>query len=185
VFNSPSVEEAISAGSCRLARAICRFTFGRIDSALDLHRRADRGPIGMPVAIFVRHELDNPYSIGPDMKNPWMKKNPFLSMWLSGANAVAVQRAVTRRRRRSAGPPLSGPLRSRRRNPKRKGERVADSHLVWHVERDEACDSSDHAHPLPSDAREPVHQKTQRRASSFFCPAPVQSNHGISQSAAA
>jgi hypothetical protein len=23
------------------------------------------------------------------MKNPWTKKNPFLSMWLSGANAVA------------------------------------------------------------------------------------------------
>jgi hypothetical protein len=23
------------------------------------------------------------------MKNPWLKKNPFLSMWLSGANAVA------------------------------------------------------------------------------------------------
>jgi hypothetical protein len=23
------------------------------------------------------------------MKNPWMKKNPFLSMWLSGTNAVA------------------------------------------------------------------------------------------------
>ena len=23
------------------------------------------------------------------MSNPWMKKNPFLSMWLSGANAVA------------------------------------------------------------------------------------------------
>jgi hypothetical protein len=23
------------------------------------------------------------------LKNPWMKKNPFLSMWLSGANAVA------------------------------------------------------------------------------------------------
>lgn len=22
------------------------------------------------------------------MKNPWTKKNPFLSMWLSGANAV-------------------------------------------------------------------------------------------------
>ena len=22
------------------------------------------------------------------MKNPWMKKNPFMSMWLSGANAV-------------------------------------------------------------------------------------------------
>jgi hypothetical protein len=25
----------------------------------------------------------------PEMKNPWTKKNPFLSMWLSGANAVA------------------------------------------------------------------------------------------------
>jgi hypothetical protein len=24
-----------------------------------------------------------------DMKNPWTKKNPFLSMWLSGANAIA------------------------------------------------------------------------------------------------
>lgn len=23
------------------------------------------------------------------MKNPWLKKNPFLSMWLSGANSVA------------------------------------------------------------------------------------------------
>jgi hypothetical protein len=23
------------------------------------------------------------------MKNPWTKKNPFLSMWLSGANTVA------------------------------------------------------------------------------------------------
>lgn len=23
------------------------------------------------------------------MRNPWTKKNPFLSMWLSGANAVA------------------------------------------------------------------------------------------------
>ena len=22
------------------------------------------------------------------MKNPWLKKNPFLSMWMSGANAV-------------------------------------------------------------------------------------------------
>ena len=22
------------------------------------------------------------------MKNPWLKKNPFLSIWLSGANAV-------------------------------------------------------------------------------------------------
>jgi hypothetical protein len=23
------------------------------------------------------------------MNNPWMKKNPFLSMWLSGANSIA------------------------------------------------------------------------------------------------
>ena len=23
------------------------------------------------------------------MRNPWTKKNPFMSMWLSGANAVA------------------------------------------------------------------------------------------------
>ena len=23
------------------------------------------------------------------MKNPWTKKNPFMSMWLSGANSVA------------------------------------------------------------------------------------------------
>jgi len=23
------------------------------------------------------------------MTNPWMKKNPFMSIWLSGANAVA------------------------------------------------------------------------------------------------
>jgi hypothetical protein len=26
---------------------------------------------------------------GSAVKNPWGKKNPFLSMWLSGANAVA------------------------------------------------------------------------------------------------
>ena len=40
------------------------------------------------------------------MKNPWLKKNPFMSMWLSGANKVAgaarglvtaaVQREATR-----------------------------------------------------------------------------------------
>jgi len=23
------------------------------------------------------------------VRNPWLKKNPFMSMWLSGANAVA------------------------------------------------------------------------------------------------
>ncbi len=26
---------------------------------------------------------------GTQMRNPWIKKNPFMSMWLSGANAVA------------------------------------------------------------------------------------------------
>jgi hypothetical protein len=29
------------------------------------------------------------HSGGGAVKNPWGKKNPFLSMWLSGANAVA------------------------------------------------------------------------------------------------
>ena len=29
------------------------------------------------------------HRIGVDMKNPWTKKNPFMSMWLSGANRVA------------------------------------------------------------------------------------------------
>jgi hypothetical protein len=25
---------------------------------------------------------------GASMKNPWLKKNPFMGMWLSGANSV-------------------------------------------------------------------------------------------------
>ena len=39
------------------------------------------------------------------MKNPWLKKNPMLSMWLSGANAVAGAargRAVAVGRRQTA-----------------------------------------------------------------------------------
>jgi hypothetical protein len=39
------------------------------------------------------------------MKNPWIKKNPFMSMWLSGANAVfgaARSRATAEARRQSA-----------------------------------------------------------------------------------
>jgi hypothetical protein len=39
------------------------------------------------------------------MKNPWTKKNPFLSMWLSGANAVlgsARSRAIAERKRQTA-----------------------------------------------------------------------------------
>lgn len=35
----------------------------------------------------------HPTCVGHDkerlVSNPWLKKNPFLSMWLSGANAVA------------------------------------------------------------------------------------------------
>lgn len=39
------------------------------------------------------------------MKNPWLKKNPMLSMWLSGANAAAGAargRAVAEGRRQTA-----------------------------------------------------------------------------------
>jgi hypothetical protein len=39
------------------------------------------------------------------MKNPWTKKNPFLSMWLSGANAIAGSmraRATAEAKRQSA-----------------------------------------------------------------------------------
>lgn len=39
------------------------------------------------------------------MKNPWTRKNPFLSMWLSGANAVAGaarSRATAEARRQAA-----------------------------------------------------------------------------------
>jgi len=39
------------------------------------------------------------------MKNPWLKKNPMLSMWLSGANAAAGAargRTIAESRRRTA-----------------------------------------------------------------------------------
>ena len=39
------------------------------------------------------------------MQNPWLKKNPFLSMWLSGANAAmghGRSRALAAMRRQSA-----------------------------------------------------------------------------------
>ena len=39
------------------------------------------------------------------MKNPWVKKNPFLSMWLSGANAIIGAtrgRATAQAKRQSA-----------------------------------------------------------------------------------
>ena len=40
------------------------------------------------------------------MKNPWLKKNPFMSMWLSGANTVlnsARGRATAEGKRQAAG----------------------------------------------------------------------------------
>ena len=40
------------------------------------------------------------------MKNPWLKKNPFMSMWLSGANTVlnsARGRAIAEGKRQVAG----------------------------------------------------------------------------------
>ena len=39
------------------------------------------------------------------MKNPWLKKNPFMSMWLSGANTIfgkARGQAIAEARRQSA-----------------------------------------------------------------------------------
>ena len=39
------------------------------------------------------------------MKNPWTKKNPYLSMWLSGANAIggaARARATSEARRQAS-----------------------------------------------------------------------------------
>ena len=39
------------------------------------------------------------------MKNPWLKKNPFMSMWMSGANALfgaARSRATAEARRQAA-----------------------------------------------------------------------------------
>lgn len=32
--------------------------------------------------------LDSGGRIGGEMRNPWLKKNPFMSAWLSGANRV-------------------------------------------------------------------------------------------------
>lgn len=43
------------------------------------------------------------------MKNPWTKKNPFLSMWLSGANAIggAARGHAARESRRQASTAVS------------------------------------------------------------------------------
>jgi hypothetical protein len=42
---------------------------------------------------------------GNQMRNPWQKKNPFMSMWLSGANSMfgaARSRAMAEGRRQAA-----------------------------------------------------------------------------------
>lgn len=43
------------------------------------------------------------------MRNPWIKKNPFMSMWLSGANAVmgAARSRVTAEGKRQAATMMS------------------------------------------------------------------------------
>jgi hypothetical protein len=51
------------------------------------------------VAFFRNHQVGQ-------MKNPWLKKNPFMSMWLSGANTVlnsARGRATAEAKRQAAG----------------------------------------------------------------------------------
>jgi hypothetical protein len=49
---------------------------------------------------------DDDVSIGgPALKNPWLKKNPWMSMWLSGANAMmggARRRIATEAHRQAA-----------------------------------------------------------------------------------
>ena len=35
------------------------------------------------------HGLEHVITEEQSMSNPWLKKNPFMSMWLSGANSVA------------------------------------------------------------------------------------------------
>ncbi len=69
------------------------------------------------------------------MSNPWLKKNPFMSMWLSGANSVAntarVRIAAEAKRQTTAAvtkatndifggwPRLSGPATSKKRKKNR------------------------------------------------------------------
>jgi len=43
----------------------------------------------MPERLVRRLSNRHTHMEGTSMKNPWTKKNPLLSMWLSGANAVA------------------------------------------------------------------------------------------------
>jgi len=48
------------------------------------------------------------------MKNPWLKKNPFMSMWLSGANTVlnsALARATGEGKRQAASMMAGGVVR--------------------------------------------------------------------------
>lgn len=82
---------------------------------------------GRPSPIFNCEPVSGNSSVSehnPIMKNPWMKKNPFLSIWLSGANAVmgsarAQATAVAKREVASfwtaaLTPPKSGKRKTRR-----------------------------------------------------------------------
>ncbi len=63
------------------------------------YRRVRGGISVEEIDLDYRHECTARGSAEPDLvcviygetpvRNPWAKKNPFLSMWLSGANAVA------------------------------------------------------------------------------------------------
>ncbi|SAK59201.1 hypothetical protein AWB82_02637 [Caballeronia glebae] len=59
------------------------------------------------------------------MKNPWVKKNPFLSMWLSGANAVigATRGRATAQAKRQASTLWSAALTPPRKPKKRRARR--------------------------------------------------------------
>ncbi|MFM0323157.1 hypothetical protein [Caballeronia glebae] len=59
------------------------------------------------------------------MKNPWVKKNPFLSMWLSGANAVigATRGCATAQAKRQASTLWSAALTPPRKPKKRRARR--------------------------------------------------------------
>ena len=51
------------------------------------------------------------------MANPWMKKNPFMSLWLSAANRVAAQ--AQRNLRAAVASATPPPLARRKPRPKR------------------------------------------------------------------
>jgi hypothetical protein len=73
--------------SIRIVELLTALSFHSITTVLGARR-----------AVELRKERDA-------MKNPWTKKNPFMSMWLSGANAIAGSarsRAIAEGRRQTA-----------------------------------------------------------------------------------